>query len=278
MSEHRPGLEDPLDERVALGWQALSPAADAAARVRARVLGGEGVRGLEGAGDARAPRSASGWRALQASGGVGLGAGSALLALGIAVGYLLRIDVVAPRDAGVATIALAASEAPPVLADPELVARNEHGSTAAPDGGLRDSAPNVAREPPRDAPGARLATASRARRPPPPRARASEGDELRVLERAERAIRARHPELALALLGELAQAQPVSSFFEERSALELMASCQRSAPDSSARGAAFARRYPSSVYAERVAAECTPLTNAGAADMDRSEGVFHVKP
>ena len=79
------------------------------------------------------------------------------------------------------------------------------------------------------------------------------------------------------LLRELAETHPVSSFLEERSALESMASCQLAAPESSARGAVFARRYPSSVYAERVAAECTSPTNASAPDMN-GDGGSHVKP
>ena len=55
--------------------------------------------------------------------------------------------------------------------------------------------------------------------------------ELALLQRAERAVRAKNPTLALALMDELKQSRPRSPLHEERSAIELMAHCQARGAD-----------------------------------------------
>lgn len=82
-------------------------------------------------------------------------------------------------------------------------------------------------------------------------------EELSMLRRAERAIRAGEPLLALGLLRELDERFPNGRLKEERTAARTMARCQR-ALDAEARSqaAAFDARYPHSVYGERVRALC----------------------
>ena len=104
--------------------------------------------------------------------------------------------------------------------------------------------------------------------------------ELALLERAERAIRARHPALALALIEELDQRRPRSPLQEERRSIELMAHCQAQGPGSQTaqRRESFMREYPESAYSARIAAECgavsahVPLTNSDPPDIDGAEG------
>ena len=270
--------DDRLEERLTLGWQALSPPAELKARVRAQVVGGAGAERLAPAAQHGRTGSGSRWQALKESGALGLSAGSALLALGFAAGHWLRAD--APREnPPQAALVSAASDAPLQPAAAELVDAASAQRSAAPvssDASLtsrsRSGEPRTAPRGTRETPSAR---ATRDEMRPP---HASEADELRALERAERAVRARHPQLALALLLDLNQTRPESSLLEERRALELLASCQLSTPESSARGVAFAQRYPGSVYAERIATECAAQTKAGAADIDHGEGGLHAKP
>jgi hypothetical protein len=90
-------------------------------------------------------------------------------------------------------------------------------------------------------------------------------DELALLQRAERAVRAENSALALMLTGELDARHPRSELLEERRAIELMAHCVAHATDARPRAERFLRAHPRSVYAERVQQLCLgePVTPAG---------------
>jgi hypothetical protein len=81
-------------------------------------------------------------------------------------------------------------------------------------------------------------------------------DELALLQRAERAVRAENSALALMLTSELEERYPRSQLLEERNAIELMAHCVAHATDARPRAERFLRAHPRSVYAERIAALC----------------------
>jgi hypothetical protein len=81
-------------------------------------------------------------------------------------------------------------------------------------------------------------------------------EELLLLQRTERAVRAGNSALALMLLGELEAGYPRSELLEERRALELLAYCVAHASDSVQRSERFLRQHPRSVYAERIGALC----------------------
>ncbi|MEY4545739.1 MAG: hypothetical protein RL685_1934 [Pseudomonadota bacterium] len=90
----------------------------------------------------------------------------------------------------------------------------------------------------------------------PSAAPSSTRDELALLQRTERAVRADNSALALVLLGELEANYPRSELLEERRALELLAHCVAHASDSLQRAERFLREHPRSVYAERIGALC----------------------
>jgi hypothetical protein len=82
-------------------------------------------------------------------------------------------------------------------------------------------------------------------------------DELALLKRAERAIRARDSLLALGLLRELEQRFPRGKLLAERAAARVMAECQQQPPDVARRtGEAYLRGANSGVYNERVRRLC----------------------
>jgi hypothetical protein len=111
-----------------------------------------------------------------------------------------------------------------------------------------------------------------ARATPPPRARATPGpaqlarapaasrdpvaDELMLLSRAERAIRAGEPALALSFLDELEARFPSSGMLEERSAARLLADCALSTPGSQRRAELFLSHRAASVYTDRLRRSC----------------------
>jgi len=81
-------------------------------------------------------------------------------------------------------------------------------------------------------------------------------EELMLLQRAERAVRADNAALALALISELEARYPRSTLLEERRAIELMAYCVAGASDGRARAQHFIHAHPRSVYAARIAELC----------------------
>jgi hypothetical protein len=106
----------------------------------------------------------------------------------------------------------------------------------------------------------------------------SADEELQLLVRAERALRARHPELALSLAAELEERFPGSGLQEERRAIALLAHCQRDAVGARSLAEGFAQRYPGSVYVERIARGCSPLTIGAGADTDVAKGGHSAPP
>jgi hypothetical protein len=82
------------------------------------------------------------------------------------------------------------------------------------------------------------------------------GDELALLQRAERALRAGTPELSLSFLDDLDRRYPKTRFVEERAAARLMARCARGEPDTRADAELFLRDRRTSVYSDRVRELC----------------------
>jgi hypothetical protein len=105
---------------------------------------------------------------------------------------------------------------------------------------------------------------SRAARPhsPVPHDSGSVREELALLQRAERAVRAGNAALGLALIAELEVGYPRSKLLEERRAVELMGHCAAGATDSRARADRFLREQPRSIYAARIEELCSASTTS----------------
>lgn len=114
---------------------------------------------------------------------------------------------------------------------------------------------------------ARIAKAARATR-----RRASLGEELTLLQRAEHAIRSGQPELALAFLDDLEQRHPETQLGEERTAARLMARCARAEAGASAEAARFLQSRRASVYSDRVRELCGLEPALGTSDGNGSPG------
>ena len=82
-------------------------------------------------------------------------------------------------------------------------------------------------------------------------------EEVRLLKRADQALRQGSPEIARSLLERLATSYPNGQLLEERAATETLLSCQQKR-DATALAAAraFLSAHPASVYAARVRAAC----------------------
>jgi hypothetical protein len=90
-------------------------------------------------------------------------------------------------------------------------------------------------------------------------------EEVALLERVERAIRAGEPNLALALLAQLDQEIAVAALPEERAAARVLALCVRAgarahgsleATEAKASAERFLAASPASVYADRIRSSC----------------------
>jgi len=108
--------------------------------------------------------------------------------------------------------------------------------------------------------------ARRARSAAPP------ADELTLLSRTERALRAGEAALALAFLDELDRHHPRSSLTEERIAARLLADCMREAPSAPARAQQFLQRHRESVYSDRVRSTCALAASDDAAPAAKEAG------
>lgn len=281
---------DPLDKRLNMAWQALSPPDGLAGRVLVRLSSASGTATQA----TLAGRVSSRWRSLRASGPLGASIGGLLLGLGLALGYLIPRG---PVDESPPPI-IATVPAQPTLTDASSMQplSMQHPSPPASarqldvtPTGATDTSPGPSSGTPAPASSALTASSalSRSRSTPsaPPRVRTRGGEpsarsandpgaELLLLERAERAVRAKNPALALVLIAEHEQRYPSSPLHEERRSIEVMAHCQArgAGADTTARLEGFLRRYTDSVYSARIAAECGHLGFAASTDKRRPAG------
>lgn len=87
-------------------------------------------------------------------------------------------------------------------------------------------------------------------------------EEVRLLKRADQALRQGRPDIARNLLDELSIRFPKGQLLEERAATETLLACQRTR-DEAARAAArqFLAAHSASVYAARIRATCIDFTD-----------------
>jgi hypothetical protein len=186
-----------------------------------------------------------------------------LLALGFAGGWRangLRAGAppLPPAAHVVAPEPLAEPE-PLALSEPVLLPETEahdHARPLASDGRVRRavSVPGAAGS--GAAASGRRERASEGAKAPPVDSHARE--ELALLQRAERAVRAGDAALGLALIAELETKYARSKLLEERRAIELMAHCAVGSTEGAARAVRFLRDHPRSIYAARIQALCHP--------------------
>jgi hypothetical protein len=82
-------------------------------------------------------------------------------------------------------------------------------------------------------------------------------EESRLLQRAERALAAENPEIALASVGEHAAHFPAGTLREERLAVEVLALCELGrVEEARSRARAFVRAAPRSVLVPRLERSC----------------------
>jgi hypothetical protein len=253
---------DPIERRLMLAREAAWAPEAAKARVRANLVASGS---LATAGAARA-------------GSVTKLTTTLLVSMGFVAGYLLGVQSSSdPREA-----ALTHETTPPVAparqaaatnpAEPE--ARSQDATEGEPPAQetLAPSAPAQAEAtlprdaPPRSTPARQNARATPSRalrmagravlaRPAAP-ARDLGAEELALLSRAERAIRAGEPALALTFLDELESRFPSSAMLEERTAARLLAGCALSSPGARRQAEIFLDDRAASVYTDRVRRSC----------------------
>jgi hypothetical protein len=255
--------EDIVRRHLTRAWQSWAPSPDLDVRVRARLTSSTAATmGAMGLGAATGAGRPSPWASLQASGKLGALVGAGLIGVGFLSGYLAHSSASPrpePQRAAVVEAAASGADEPPVVAEPNPAAARPSDALEAP------------REPePAEGSRTRSARVAPPSPLPPPAATPSPAspaldDELALLQRAERAVRADNPALALALIDELEARYPRSTLLEERSAIELLAHCGAGATDARARAARFLRQHPSSLYAGRVRELC-PTESADARD------------
>lgn len=267
---------DRVDEALLLGRAALSPSAAAKGRHRAALFGGNASQAASDTvsrggrqGPWATPRSSSAGSALM---------GAALLAAGVAIGFWLRgaVDasegasvVSAPRplsDSGATgSVGLVSSVGAMRAGDssePGASSRPQPAHSEADSAALAGGTPTpTAKARPAPARRARRATVAPEQSPAslpsvPPRTALQE--ELELLQRVERAIRASNFEFALALLDELDTRFPNSRLHEERIAARAIADCRLERPGSRLRAESFIAQHPKSVYSERLQIACAP--------------------
>lgn len=175
--------------------------------------------------------------------------GGGLLVLGFLSGYWARGIDGQPPPLRPAVAALSQEQQQAEQLNEELVPEAPARPQLQPaqrSSAARSASPRSSNTPPRRENAAPLpATTSSATR-----------DELLLLQRTERAVRAGNSALALMLVGELEAQYPRTELLEERRALELLSYCVADATDSVSRAERFLREHPRSVYAERIDALC----------------------
>jgi hypothetical protein len=255
-----------LERELELARAAYTPRAELRERVLDRILSAS--PSADGA--PPAPRDTSEAVAVQRRGLRAAGT-KALMAVGlVSLGFVAGWEANGARSEAPPPLPAAPRAVAPdpiLLPEPPALPANEAaGSVTAPLADEARARPSWGHAP-------RANTARTARRPrmttpdtPPARspeapapepANHSAREELALLQRAERAVRAGNSALGLALIGELEVKYPRSRLLEERRAVELMAHCTVGATDSRARAERFLREQPRSIYAARIGELCS---------------------
>ena len=250
---------DSLDESLAIARRALRASAANKARVRA-LLDASRAAGEPSA----AARGSRFIERLKRPLTVGVLVGSGFVA-GYWLGRHPESDPLARAGARATDgEAPAPAAARPSEAEPDSSPAVTSTESVSPARALAAETRPAAPTPPRARPSARATNEAPAprgaqRRPPAPASAAASDpflEELALLARVDRAIRASEPELALTLLDELERRHPRSSLGEERAAARLLADCLLREPSASARAERFVREQAGSVYVERVRSAC----------------------
>jgi hypothetical protein len=252
-----------------------------ALRARLAAEAGSGAPNVDRAASSMARRAVPSRRALA------LAKSGTLLGIGFALGFWFaerRIEGerVPPGAAVVEDGAPSAGRpsAPGANAPSLLRAASTVGAVPALDGAAAGVAQStepqrVTTPPAKEAPAmgvaSRAADASPERRVFPARQRslattASTLEELVLLQRAERAIRAGDGALARSFVAELESRFPKTTWGEERRAIRVLATCELEEPSAQSDARQFLRRHSASVYFDRVQTLCrldaTPASNA----------------
>lgn len=273
---------DPLEQMLELARGTLAPSRDDDVRLR-RALGLQPASVLPPveppASALRShPLDARAWRALRASGSAGVLVGTALMGFGFGAGLWLgragEPPVSPPMgqapESSERVDTSAAGATPPIFEPRSLASRDDiapEPDTARHDTTLHDDSPHddsphdgTAELPQPSAPSELMARrAARAPRHAPSRAHvaaSSAAEELALLRRVERALRAQNPALALALIAELDQRFPDTRLAEEREAAHVIAACGVGEGGARLRAERFLREQGGSVYAERAREAC----------------------
>lgn len=259
--------DDIVRRHLTRAWQSWAPSPELDARVRARLTSSSAATmGAIGLGASSGAGRPGPWASLQATGKLGPLVGASLVGMGFLSGYLAHSSLSPsasptpePPRAAVPAVAGAATSSPevaPALEAPHIEPR-EPASEArnvrrAPEAANADTARRRPSRPATPGPVAADTPGPVAADTAAPAA----SEELSLLQRAERAVRADNAALALALIGELEARYPRSTLLEERSAIELLAHCRAGASDASSRATRFLRQHPQSLYAGRVRELC----------------------
>jgi hypothetical protein len=236
-------LDDLEEEVLGSARRAMRPSLSDAARVRAAVLAQVTAATLEHAAGAKAAgaKAAGGWLGSLGPIQTALVVAAAAGGLGMAA-KLYWSGQDAPKHAATsaATVHFVAPTPPPPEPQPAADPTRPIASNSSPGPGLKGR--NAAAPPrgPGGARGDRLA------------------EEVRLLRRADRALRSGAPDVAERLLHELAASHPDGQLWEERAAAKTQILCLREG-GAAARAAAqkFLAAHPASLYAERIRSACT---------------------